>query len=348
MKFFKRFIFPVIYGLLIYFTIRLLHDTDIGLKFWRRPLITNLAEISTAIVTGYSTIAVFRLLLKYFERSPFPIKYTTVIRELAIMILTNSFIVSALFLPVAALTDDGLSMDDVVDWTVIPTFFAIMYYSIVRGRALLKAYVAQKTTLEKITIDQLQTELKFLKGQYHPHFLFNALNTIYFQMDKDVESAKLSIEHFSELLRYQLYHKQQKVPIKQEIDYLKSFIEFQKIRKSRKLLLEITIDPALSGQLIYPLLFLPLIENAFKYVGGNYRINVSVQLEKNAIFFKVENSVSATIRYNEAGGIGLKNLKRRLELLYYNTHQIRFYSGNETFVAELKIPYEPEDTLHNY
>ena len=272
----------------------------------------------------------------------------TVIRELAIMILTNSFIVSLLFLPVAAFTDDGLSMDDVVDWTVIPTFFAIMYYGIVRGRALLAAYVAQKTTLEKITIVQLQTELKFLKGQYHPHFLFNALNTIYFQMDKDIENAKLSIEHFADLLRYQLYNNQQKVPIKQEIDYLKSFIEFQKIRKSRKLLLEINIDPALCEQMVYPLLFLPLIENAFKYVGGNYKINVSVQLEKNVVFFKIENAVSATRKNNDVGGIGLENLKMRLELLYYNTHQIHFYNGDETFVAELKIPYEPENTLHNY
>lgn len=348
MKFFKRFISPLIYGLLIYFTIRLLHDTDIGLKFWHRPLITNLAEISAAIVTGYATTAMFRLLLKYFERSPFPIKYTTVIRELTTLILASILIVSALFLPVTALTDDGLSKDDVVDWTVIPTFFAIMYYGIVRGRALLKAYVAQKTTLEKITINQLQTELKFLKSQYHPHFLFNALNTIYFQMDKDVESAKLSMELFSELLRYQLYDQQEKVPIKQEIKYLNNFIEFQRIRKSRKLLLEINIDPTLYEQLIYPLLFLPLIENAFKYLGGNYKIAMSIQLENGFICFKVKNSVSGIRRDDEAGGLGLENLKRRLELLYYCTHQIHFYNDGETFVADLKIPYEQENTLHNY
>ncbi len=72
----------------------------------------------------------------------------------------------------------------------------------------------QKLLVEKITNDQLETELKFLKAQYHPHFLFNALNTIYFQMDEDVGEAKKSVEKFSELLRYQLYDQRQTVPVR--------------------------------------------------------------------------------------------------------------------------------------
>lgn len=348
MNFFKKFIFPALYGLSIYFTVRLLHDVDIRLKFWRRPLSTNLPEMIAAVVIGYATVAAFRLLLQYFDRRPSTIRYTTVLRELGLFLLANGLIVSALFLPVTALTDDGISMDDVVDWCVIPAFFAIAYYGIVRSRALLTAYVEQKTTLEKITNEHLRTELDFLKGQYHPHFLFNALNTIYFQMDKDVERAKLSIEQFSELLRYQLYNKQQKVPIKQEMDYLRNFIEFQKVRNSRKLVLDVHIDLDLCEQMVYPLLFSPLIENAFKHVGGNYIMNVFVRLEENTILFKVENSVSPTRTNNEVGGIGLKNLQRRLELLYDNTHQIYFHNGDDTFVAELKIPYEPENTLHHH
>jgi len=348
MRFFKRFIFPAIYGLCIYFTVRLLHDIDIRLKFWQRALATNLSEIITTIMLGYIMIAVFRRLLQHFERRPFPISLITVIRELGIFIIANCLIVSALFLPVAALTDDGLSVDDIVDWNVIPAFYAIICYGILRGKALLSAYIKQKMALEKVTIEQLQTELDFLKGQYHPHFLFNALNTIYFQMDKDVASAKLSIEQFSALLRYQLYNKQQKVKIKQEIDYLKNYIEFQKIRHSRKLRLDVHIDPTLGEQMIYPLLFLPLIENAFKYIGGDYQMDISLQFETNFIFIKIKNSISAQRRRDEVGGIGLKHLKRRLELLYVDNYQINFHSGDETFVAELKIPYESENTLHHY
>ena len=97
----------------------------------------------------------------------------------------------------------------------------MLYFAIVRGNQYLKNYVGQKIQLEKIANDQLQTELKFLKAQYHPHFLFNALNTIYFQMDDNVAEAKKTVEKFSELLSYQLYDQQQTVPISQEIDYLK-------------------------------------------------------------------------------------------------------------------------------
>ena len=90
-----------------------------------------------------------------------------------------------------------------------------------------------------------------MKAQYHPHFLFNALNTIYFQMDEDTEGAKHSIEKFSELLRYQLYDQQQQVPIMQEIEYLQSFIELQKIRSTDKLKLNVDFDKKLNALVLF-------------------------------------------------------------------------------------------------
>jgi len=203
------------------------------------------------------------------------------------------------------------------------------------------AYVDNRVLLEKVTNDHLQTELKFLKSQYHPHFLFNALNTIYFQMDEDLPGAKNSIEKFSELLRYQLYDQQQQVPVKNELEYLRSFIDLQKVRSSDKLQLDLSFDKALNGQLVYPLLFLPLVENAFKFIGGNYRLIINARLVDKKIVFLVENSIpELEPPATPNGGIGLENLNRRLDLLYPGKHSLSAKKEHDTFIAELKLEYE--------
>jgi LytS/YehU family sensor histidine kinase len=229
----------------------------------------------------------------------------------------------------------------VADINMIPTLYAIVYYGIVRSSTWLRAYVDNKVQLEKVTNEHLETELKFLRAQYHPHFLFNALNTIYFQMDEDTEGAKRSIEKFSELLRYQLYDQQQQVPVMQEIEYLQSFIELQKIRSSDKLKLKVDFDKKLNGQLVYPLLFLPLVENAFKFVGGDYKMEVEAKVTDGLIDFKVENSVPQLKEViKKTGGIGLENLKRRLDLLYPGKHSLSLENSGDHFKAELKLEYE--------
>jgi LytS/YehU family sensor histidine kinase len=238
-------------------------------------------------------------------------------------------------------TDDGMQWYDFVDVNTIPLLYSLILYGIIRSNTFLKAYIEGKVQLEKITNDQLQTELKFLKAQYHPHFLFNALNTIYFQMDEDVAAAKKSVEKFSQLLRYQLYDQQQTVPVSQEIHYLRNFIQLQQTRTSEKLRLETDFDERLDGQLIYPLLFLPLVENAFKYIGGGYCLGISAALCKETIEFHVVNSIPPTVPepHSTDKGIGLENLKRRLELLYPGRHSLNTGKKGDTFVAALTLQY---------
>lgn len=342
MKFFKIYIFPALYGLLIYFTVRLLHDVEHDSKFWERDILLNLFEMATSVVGGYLGIGLFEGLFRFYNRRwLLQLNYRGVAREIFILIFANLILVNAIFLPMAAFTDDGLSWADGVDLNMIPTLYAIIYYGIARTSTLLKAYVDSKLQLEKVTTEHLQTELKFLKSQYHPHFLFNALNTIYFQMDEDLPGAKRSIEKFSELLRYQLYDQQQHVPVTQEIEYLQGFIELQKIRSTDKLKLTVNIDPNLKQQLVYPLLFLPLVENAFKFVGGDYNLLIIAELNDGYIHFNVENSIpSIAIDKSKAGGIGLENLERRLKLLYPDKHLLKFEKKNHRFKAELKLKYE--------
>lgn len=114
----------------------------------------------------------------------------------------------------------------------------------IRNRILFKSLIEQSLQLEKVKVDQLETELKFLKSQYHPHFLFNALNTIYFQVDENNKVAKQSIEQLSDLLRYQLYDIEKEVTMEQEINYLRSYIAFQQLRMSERLMLDLIFRPA--------------------------------------------------------------------------------------------------------
>ncbi|SDW40288.1 Histidine kinase [Hydrobacter penzbergensis] len=339
MKFFWKYLFPGCYGLLVYITLRILDDSITGFKFWQRDWRVNAIEITCCIIMSFVTVFIFRKMLDRFDRKlSKPISYKTVMGELGWVFLYVLVSSNAIFTPMAALTDDGLSWGDFATINIIPLLFSLIYYMVVRSNKLLQAYVDNQLQLEKMTNDQLQTELKFLKAQYHPHFLFNALNTIYFQMDESVADAKKSIEKFSGLLRYQLYDQQQMVPIKQEIDYLRNFIELQQARSSERLRLQVDFDEHLNGEQVYPLLFLPLIENAFKYVGGNYHLSIRLQKENDNILLEVCNSLPEHLPVKKiATGIGIENLRRRLALLYPGKHQLSCRRNNDNYTASLNL-----------
>lgn len=338
MKKFWKYYFPTIYGLLIYFTIRLLLDSVTGMKFWHRPWQQNCFEIFVSVLMGYVFIRVQHCLYKYFDAKwQKELSYKRVLKEFGYVFLASFIFQNIFIMPVAIFTDDGAQWYDVVDVNIIPTLYAFIYYGISRSNTFLEAYVNNRLQLEKVVSDQLQAELKFLKSQLHPHFIFNALNTIYFQMDEDVSAAKRSVERFSELLRYQLYDQEQTVPVRREIQYLESFISLQKVRASEKLSLKVEFDPLLNDQQVYPLLFFPLVENAFKYVGGDYKICIKTLLRDDHIVFQIKNDIPDSISLERVGGIGLENLRRRLELLYRDKHTFNINKTDKDFTVELII-----------
>ncbi len=337
MKVLLRYIFPLLFGLVIYTSLRLVNDIISGTKFWERHWSINAIEITSTILISYLfSFIINHLVKKFTARQNTPPTGRTILKEFSIVCFYCLLVLNATAIPMAALTDDGLQMYDVVNINLIPILYLMLYYAIVRGNISLKAYYEQQVQLEKMRNDQLDTELKFLKAQYHPHFLFNALNTIYFQMDEDVAAAKHSVEKFSDLLRYQLYDQQQTVPVSHEMEHIKNFIALQKLRSPEKLQLQMNISPSLNGQRVYPLLFLPLVENAFKYAGGEH-ISITANGNEKEVLFEVKNSIPNLAIPGRAGGIGLQNLERRLELLYPGKHALQTGRVNDIFVASLKI-----------
>ena len=191
--------------------------------------------------------------------------------------------------------------------------------------------------------DKIEEELKFLKAQINPHFLFNSLNTVFNLIDSNTEVAKNTLVQFSEILRFQLYEASNNtINLQKEIEYIKSYAAIEKIRKGEVLTVEI-IEKITTLVEVPPLLLLTFVENAFKHVSnlekGNY-ISIEMETIKNDFHFKINNSTDQfqhSYIDSKNSGIGLKNIKRRLNLLYPNKHDLNITTANNSFSVHLKI-----------
>jgi sensor histidine kinase YesM len=311
--------------------------TDLARKgpFWNGDLKLHLVAVLLSILICYIFSFIWRYRLRLADGSKSSaLEYLYVFLEL---------FVSLNLILVLGQSGDVLYMGEgwidymLINATYIPLL--LLFYTLIRNNIINKNWQDKMLALERLKAEKNEAELNFLKSQYHPHFLFNALNTIYFQVDEHNKDAKQSIEQLSDLLRYQLYDVNKKVTFRQEIQYLKSYILFQQVRKSDKLVVSMDIDAALNEQKIHPLLFQPLVENAFKYVAGSYEISLAMKLSGNQVRCVLKNSISAKTVSERVkdSGIGLENLKRRLDLLYPNRHYLNMNKGNAFFVAELTL-----------
>lgn len=342
MKTFWRYIFPPIFGLLIYFTIRLINDSIFGSVYLSRPLAINSIEICMMVIYGY----VFYYITNYLEKkllkkSRIDLSLQTVLKDFLYIYLGSFIAINALLTPFVALTDDGLSVYDFVQINTIPILYILLYFAIKRGNFYLTNYVENKLKAERIENQQLQTELNYLRSQMHPHFLFNSLNTVYFEMEESIEGAKKTIEQFSELLRYQLYETNKGlVPLDSELSQLTNYIQLQQKRYSEKLQLKVDLPQNTPNYFIHPLLMLPLVENAFKYVGGEYQMEIGGKIEEGQFYFTILNSklLNPPKRQEKAGRIGLPNLQRRLELIYPHQHQLEIVDEYQNFKVSLTVP----------
>ncbi|MEL6652840.1 MAG: histidine kinase, partial [Bacteroidota bacterium] len=200
--------------------------------------------------------------------------------------------------------------------------------------------------------EKLRTELQLLKAQLNPHFLFNAINSIYFLIRKDPDLAEESLAQFSEILRYQLYEcNEDSIPVAKEIEYLESYLQLAKLRKGKRVEIHQEIDPSISNERIAPFLLLPLVENAIKHVSSDTtRENlIWLKLEKvpEGLKFELENTYSDMPQAPgdlHSGGIGLPNVRRRLNLLYPAQHRLEIKKKGDRFRVRMVIPTSLPDT----
>jgi LytS/YehU family sensor histidine kinase len=203
--------------------------------------------------------------------------------------------------------------------------------------------------------EKLETELKFLKAQFNPHFLFNTINSIFVLINKNPRMASESLAKFSGLLRYQLYEcNEQQIPLVQELTYLKNFIELERLRQDGNVKMTIEIEhPMNSNLVIAPFIVMPFIENAIKHVSQfkdreNW-IRMNLRFERNQLALTVSNS--ASLQHHVSGnfmpynGIGLKNVQRRLDLLYPGKHDLTINKGDDQFHITLHVNLAEQNTF---
>jgi LytS/YehU family sensor histidine kinase len=187
---------------------------------------------------------------------------------------------------------------------------------------------------------RIESELQYLKAQVNPHFLFNAINSIYFLIKKDPEQAAETLIRLSDLLRFSLYDcSEEKIDIGKELEYLKNFITLEQIRKGAKVEVSLDLQDGLSGFSIAPFLLIPFVENAFKHVSrSNHGNAICIRFKREAdrFFAHIENTADNLVK-NEIGGIGLRNVKRRLELLYPGKHELQITEPPGKFAIHLSL-----------
>lgn len=202
-----------------------------------------------------------------------------------------------------------------------------------------------KTETEKQELQkaQAEAELQNLKSQLNPHFLFNTLNNIYSLIAINQDKAQYAVQDLSKMLRHVLYENNDNlVPIDREFEFMRSYIKLMSLRLSKTTHLDVSIPETGKGAMIAPLLFIPLIENAFKHGVSNTQesfINIQLELrEDHWLHGLVVNSNYPKKDNDRSGsGIGIKNLKRRLELLYPGNFLFSTRTEDDRFIAELNI-----------
>ena len=203
-------------------------------------------------------------------------------------------------------------------------------------------WVFEKKRTEQLQKAQLRSELSFLKTQIQPHFFFNTLNNLYALAMEKSDSTPEAILKLSEIMQYVLYDaKDPSIGLTKEINYIHSYLELEKLRYGNLIVSNLNIEGNIDNIILPPLLFLPFIENCFKHGAENNDkmfVEIDFRKKENHLIFEVENNFNANNKVETVHGIGIENVKRRLELLYNNKFNLNTSIFDNKYRVELTIP----------
>ena len=211
---------------------------------------------------------------------------------------------------------------------------------------LLKNWYRHQQSAQTLAQGKLEAELKFLKGQIHPHFLFNTLNSLYSLTLKKSENAPEVVLKLSGLMDYMLYDAAAaKVPLEKELNYIQNYIALERIRYGDRVDITYTETGGIAGRQIAPMMLLPFVENAFKHgvstETSNAWIRIDVKVQGDKLVVLVENckcyEKASSSHRDLASGIGLKNVRRRLELLYEGRYSLEVEDEPESYAVRLEL-----------
>lgn len=259
----------------------------------------------------------------------------------------------------------GLLQRAIIVWYLYPRFFPEIdrgfwaFYKIAHQIVMInsvmvfaitvkvvKYWYIQQQKNQELEKEKMFSELRYLKSQVHPHFFFNTLNNLYGLTLSKSDTAPEVVLRLSDLMSYMLYDTNTPwVPLEKEINYIRNYIALEKLRFGKRFHVSFQVHGDTSSVLIAPLLLLPFIENSFKHsinkeIEGAW-VAIDLTVNNQNLEFKVENSVNheqlnGTEREN-AGGLGLQNVKRRLALLYHERHELKIFEEESEYLVVLKL-----------
>lgn len=218
----------------------------------------------------------------------------------------------------------------------------LVVFLITTGFYFFKQWFIERQKQDEIANQQLDTELKLLKAQINPHFLFNALNNVYSLTQVEPEKAGEMVLKLSEVLRYMLYDSEKdKIYLEKEISNINSLMELHQIQYDNKAKINFSIFGNVYDKLIHPMLLFPFFENAFKH-GNLFQLENSfiysnLKIKENHLYFTIENTFVENSSKDKVGGLGIDNVQKRLQLFYPNKYQLEIKKEEKVFKVSLKL-----------
>ncbi|MEJ6982023.1 histidine kinase [Pedobacter sp. P351] len=314
-----------------------------GFKPWHYKLIINNATL--ALLFYFNA---FVLYPKVYKSKGLVIYLLTVIAVIIALMAFSRFVDSQLFAEMRNFNKGrrggGRGGDRWFRWYITN----IVTYVFIMGISFSYRVIKDTNQLEKIRKENenemLKSELTFLRSQVSPHFMFNVLNTLVSLARKKSDLMEPSLIQLSNLMRYMLYESNEdRIHLEQEVEYLRSYIDLQMLRFGDDVKIELNVSKDLEGYDIEPMLLIAFVENAFKHGIGMIeepviKIFLSMDKTKHWLEFRVENNISPQEGSKDKNsGIGLINMKRRLELLYKDRYILETRKIGNIFVSDLKV-----------
>ena len=350
----KEYVFKLIVHSIFWVIIYFFYNYFLGFGSNQKTYIQLFSAFLMPITMTISYFVVYFLVPKYLLKKLYKsfILYTIYTLILSVYAIILSVLFALVYL--ADLNPENASpITKTLPFIILGVFFVVL---IVVTLSLIlhnyKSIVKNEDLKNKILQTQLQLkeqELKLLKMQIHPHFLFNSLNTIYgFALKKGEETPKMILK-LSNLLDYILYQiEKPSVSLENEIYHLQDYISLEKLRFHDTLQVNLIKESAVENINIAPMMLIPFVENSFKHgaiVNGVLVINILIKKIDNTILFEVENSIIE--KSKSEGGIGLENIQKRLKMLYPNAHTLEINENDQRFKVSLTLQLSGLKTIKN-
>ena len=326
-----------------YFTFNVIRWGSYFDDYWY-SLKSNLVEFPLHIILVYFNI--YYLIPKFILTKKYKTYIVFFIFSLGIIYVVrtglNYFLVTKNIWPEAENPQQAFTFNHIIAVTLGEVYVVALATAI----KLTFDWIYERNGVEDLQKVQLRTELNFLKSQIQPHFFFNTLNNLYALTLEKSDIAPSVVLKLSDIMQYVLYDvKEPKIRLFTAINYIQNYLDLERLRYGDKIIANTEIIGNIEDVIVPPLLFLPFIENCFKHGAknnDNIEVNISFEnIEDKWLIFKVENSFNQNIELEEKNpkhGIGIQNVKRRLELLFPNNFELKTEIINQKYCVQLKLP----------